>query len=206
MKKIKFLGVKIAIITLIIAVITAGSFWKLSGSTFQQETTAFVEQIHDLATLATAEAYLKTVIEQEDNKLFGKEIGLNVPGTKRELLLIVPATVIAGVDLKGITEKDIRVNEEEKMLEIILPDAELIQDPAIQMDQVRAFSEKGLFRGEVKWEEGFDLAAYAQDQIKQEAIDTGLLQTAEVHAEKVLSEFFGNLGYSVTLTFKDREV
>ncbi|MCH1624329.1 DUF4230 domain-containing protein [Fredinandcohnia quinoae] len=198
----KFWGIRMIAILLLLAIFIAGAIWIFSGSTFKKETTTFVEQVQDLATLATAEAHMKVIIEQEDNMLFGKEINLNIPGTKRELLLVVPATVIAGVDLKGITKEDIKVDEKAKKLEIKLPAATFIQEPSIQMDQVRTFSDEGLFRGEVKWAEGFDLAAEAQTKIEEEAVEFGLLQTAERNAEKVLNEFFGNLDYTVKVTYK----
>ena len=92
--------------------------------------------------------------------------------------------------------------ENKKELEIVLPRATLIQEPAILMDHVKTISDEGLLRGEVKWDEGFDLAAEAQGDIKDEAIKIGLLESAEKSAEKVLEGFFGNLGYTVKLTFK----
>lgn len=195
-------------IALLLIVMTAVSTWIFASNlfkiepTFKQETTVFVEQIQDLATLATAEAHLKVVIEQEDNKLFGKDISLNLPGTKRELLLVVPATVLAGVNLSGVTSENLNINEEKKQLEITLPRATFIQDPAIQMNEVKTFSDEGLFRSEAKWAEGFDLAAEAQQQIIDEASEIGLLQTAEQSAEKVLKGFFSNLGYTVEITFR----
>src|SRR5690606_26176787 len=128
-------------------------------STFKKESTVFVENVQELSTLATAEAHVKVIIEQEDNKLFGEEINVNFPGTQRELLLVGPATVIAGVDLKGITSEDIKIDEKNKKLEMSLPPAAFIQEPAIQMEKVKTFSDEGLFRGEVKWDEGFNLAA-----------------------------------------------
>ena len=51
-------------------------------------------------------------------------------------------------------------------------------------------------------DEGFDLASVAQEQAKQEAVEIGLLQTAEKNAEKVLKEFFGNFGYTVNISFE----
>lgn len=196
----KFL--KILFVVLLLLVIAYGSVLLLNGSTFKKESTTFVEQIQELAMLATAEAHVTVTIEEKDNKLFGNNIPVNLPGTKRELLLIVPATVIAGVDLQGITSDDIKVNEDEKELEIVLPRATLIQEPAILMDRVKTISDEGLFRGEVKWDEGFDLAAVAQEEIKVEAVEIGLLESAEKSAEKVLEGFFGNLGYTVKLTFR----
>ncbi|KGR75412.1 DUF4230 domain-containing protein [Ureibacillus sinduriensis] len=198
----KLWGKKILLFTLFLIAIIAAGVWFLSGSTFKKESITFVEQVQELATLATAEAHIKVIIEEEDNKLFGKDISVNLPGTKREVLLIVPATVIAGVDLKGITSNDIKVNDNEKLLEIDLPRATFIQDPTIQMDSVKTFSDEGLFRGEVQWKEGFDLAAEAQVEIKKEAMEIGLLESAETSAEKVLKGFFSNLGYTVKITFK----
>lgn len=198
----KFWGRKILLIALSFIIVVSGGIWLYSGSTVNTESVTFVEHVQELSTLATAEAHIKVVIEQEDNKLFGKDISLNIPGTKREVLLVVPATVIAGVDLKHVTAENMKIDDDAKRLEITLPHSTLIQEPAIQMEQVKAFSEEGLLRGEVKWEEGFDLAAEAQNQIKEEAREIGLLQTAEKNAEKVLKEFFGNMGYSVVVTFK----
>ena len=114
----------------------------------------------------------------------------------------MPATVIAGVDLKQVSPRDIKINDKEKELEIVLPPADFIQEPSIQMDKIITYSDEGLLRQEPKWDEGFDLGAQAQKQIKKEAKETGLLQTAEKNAEKVLKEFFKNLGYSVKVSFK----
>lgn len=198
----KLWGFRIFLTVLLLVVGVSGVTWLFFGSTFKKESTISVEQVREIAKLATAEALVTVTIEEEDNKLFGKNISVNLPGTKRELLLVVPATVIAGVDLKGITSDDITVNENKKELEIVLPRATLIQEPAILMDHVKTISDEGLFRGEVKWDEGFDLAAEAQGDIKDEAIKIGLLESAEKSAEKVLKVFFGNLGYTVKLTFK----
>lgn len=70
------------------------------------------------------------------------------------------------------------------------------------MDNIKTISDEGLFRGEVKWDEGFDLAAEAQGAIKAEVLKIGLFKSAEKSAEKFLEGFFGNLGYTVKLTFK----
>lgn len=198
-----FFNVKI--ISTIFILLTIGIIsiviWSFVGSTFKKESITFVENVQELATLATAEAHMKAVIHETDNKIFSKDIGFNLLGTKRELLLIVPGTVIAGVDLKGITSEDMVINEETKELDITLPHANLIQEPALQMDNILAMDNSGIFRGEVKWDEGLDKVAEAQEQMRQDAISAGLLETAEKNAEKVLKEFFKNIGYKVNVTF-----
>ncbi|MCM3668865.1 DUF4230 domain-containing protein [Mesobacillus maritimus] len=172
------------------------------GSTFQSESFSMVESIQNLATLTSAEAYVTTVLKEEDNKLFNQDLNVNFPGTRRTLLLIVPAKVLAGVDLKEITSKDIKINEDKKEISIVLPHAQLLQEPSIHMDKVQTYSEEGLFRQEVNWSEGFDLAAKAKSQIEQEAIELGLLIKAEESAEQILQSFFHQLGYSSTITFE----
>ncbi|MFD2212373.1 DUF4230 domain-containing protein [Metabacillus endolithicus] len=188
----------LAIVILVAFIIAFGVFRPFAGSTIKQESVTFVERVQELATLATAEAHMKEVLHQEENKNF---LNIDLPGTKREVLLVVPATVIAGVDLKGITSKDLDINEETKEIDITLPHAEIIQEPSVQMDKIQAVDKNGLFRDDIKMNEGFELAAEAQEKIRQGAISSGLLDSAEKNAEKVLKEFFKNDGYTVNVSF-----
>ena len=75
------------------------------GSTFTEQKGVFLEQVQELNEMATAEAYTKVIIERQDNQLFGQSIGLNVPGTKRQLLVVIPGSVKAGVDLSEAHRK-----------------------------------------------------------------------------------------------------
>lgn len=172
-----------------------------SERTSAVEKGSFVEQMKDLSSLASAQAYVKAVIEKEDNEIFGKKINMNVPGTKRKLLVIIPANVTAGVNLEALREKDLKINDKAKTIELVLPKAEIIQDPTLEFDQVQLFSVEGVFRDEVNWEEAYQLADEAKAQVKKEAIQQGLLQTAEKNAKKTLTEFYQQLGYHVTIRF-----
>lgn len=193
------------LLALVITLASIVGFWFYPRGAQMTETTMFVDQIQELAFLATAEAKVTVVKEEVDHKLLGMQLPVNfVPGTQREILLIIPATVIAGVDLEQVTSEQITVNEEDKKLAIILPRATFIQDPAIEMDSIKTWSGKGLLRGEVNWDEGFDLAGAAQEEIKEEAVNMGILETAEKSAEKVLAGFFTNLGYEVEITYNQK--
>ncbi|WP_404429595.1 DUF4230 domain-containing protein [Sutcliffiella horikoshii] len=192
---------KISLSIFILLVIILGGVWVFSGATFKEESVTYVERVQELATLATVKAHMKVVIQEEDNKIFGKDISMNLFGTKREILIVVPSTVIAGVDLKGVTPEDMVINEETRVIDITVPHAQLIQDPALQMDNIQTFVDGGLFREDVDWEEGFDLASKAQEQTRQEAVSGGLLESAEENAEIVLKEFFKNINYTVNVKF-----
>jgi hypothetical protein len=188
---------------LLVGGVSIGVYSLLSGSTFTEEKGAFVERIQEMSSLATAQGFIKAVIEQEDNQFFGKDINTDIPGTKRKLLMVVPGTVLAGVDLQGIDEDDIVVDEEKKEIQLTLPHAEILQDPSIDTENIKTFSVEGIFRNDVDWNEGFALAEVAKDQISQEAVEQGLLQAAEKNAEKSLKGFFEQLGYDVTIQFQD---
>ncbi len=192
----------LALCAIIIGATSIGVYTWISGTSFKQSEASFIEQIHEMNSLATAQGFVKTVIEQEDNKLFGKEISADLPGTKRKLLLVVPGTVLAGVNLDRVEADDIALDEKEKTLSLTLPKAEILQSPSIDTENIKAFSVEGLFRSEVDWEEGYQLATEAKDMIELEAIDQGILQAAETSAKDSLTSFFDQLGYKVTITFE----
>lgn len=197
---------KVAIpLLLSLIIITIGAIvWFVSmDSATRQEHALIVDNVQALATLATAKAHVKTVIEEEDNKLFGKDIPFNFPGTKRKLLVVVPGTVVAGVDLSSITSEQIILVDETNEIKVTLPHATFIEEPSLLMDKVQTFSAEGIFREEVTWDEGFDLAARAQTQIKEESIALGILDMAEENAVNALNQFFTELGYTkVTVLFE----
>jgi len=166
------------------------------------ETGSFIEQIKDLSSLATSQAYVKAVIEKEDNQLFGKEISTNIPGTKRNLLLLIPGTVTAGVDLAKLNQKNLQIDEDEKTIKISLPHADIIQEPTLDFEKAQVFSVEGIFRDEVNWEEGYELAEEAKGLVRTEAISQGLIEIAEKNAERTLTEFFSALGYKTVVEYE----
>lgn len=199
-KKI-MLFLSIIVVLLIVGIV---GLWKIA---FPKEpvvrTGAYLEQMKDLSTLATSQAFVKTILEKEDNEIFGKGIETNIPGTKRKILLVVPGTLTAGVDLSAVTEDQFELNEEEKSMRILLPKADFLQDPSINFDEVETYSVSGIFRGDVKWEEAYSLMDEAKEIMKEEAIEQGILVKAEENAEKTLKEFYGKLGYSVQVSFEE---
>jgi hypothetical protein len=161
-----------------------------------------VESIQKLATLATAQAYIQTTISKEDYKLFGVSIPIDFPGSKRTLFLVAHGEVTVGVDLKNLTKKDITLDNKTKAIHITLPHATIIQEPSIDSKNIIAFSKEGMFRSEPNEKEWFKQEDLAKQKIKEEAIQSGLLKTAEDNARTALEGFFKNLNYTVTVTFK----
>ena len=145
------------------------------------------EQIQELNELATAEAYTKVIIERQDNTLFGQSIGLNLPGTKRQLLVVIPGSVKAGVNMSGLTEKDVVIDEENKTAKLTLPPATFLGGAEIYFDKVEVYSYEGLFRDKANIEEAYELAAEAKELILEETAGQGVLTMAQQNAEKTLT-------------------
>lgn len=162
-----------------------------------------VTGVHDLATLTTAEAYVMTTIEGQDNKLFGQEIKMDLPGTKRVYFFVIPGKLQAGVDLSQVTQDDIQIDTAAQKVEILIPHATFLEE-IIQVDQVQVFTDAGLFRSVMTAEESLAHLSDAKvmDKLRREANAQDILKRAEENAVRVLEGFYENLGYDVTVTFK----
>lgn len=201
--KRSYLIIALLILLLILSLPFVAFYMLKQGSTFTEQKGVFLEQIQDLKELATAEAYTKVIIERQDNTLFGQSIGLNLPGTKRQLLVVIPGSVKAGVNLAELTEKDVIIDEENKTAKLTLPPATFLGGAEIYFDQVEVYSYEGLFREKANIEEAYELAAEAKGLILEETAGQGVLSMAQQNAEKTLREMFSFAGYEVTIEFKE---
>lgn len=189
----------------IVVVAITLTFWFVHSITNGQKQTvgAVVEKISDLNELTTAEAYTKVVIERENNKIFGQEINLDIPGTKQKILLIIPGTVRSSIDLKKLNDSDVKIDDEQKIITIILPKPEINQQPTLDLDQVKIFSSEGLFRGEATIKEGFSLSREAQRLMVAEATAQGLIERSKKNAEKSIQDLYSLVEYKAVIQFKE---
>lgn len=201
--KRSFLILLVLFLLVVIALPIATIYFIKNASTFTEEKTAVLERIQNLNELATAEAYTKVIIERQDNTIFGQSIGVNLPGTKRQLLVIIPGSVKAGVQLSELEEKDIVLDEEKKTATLTVPRAQFLGGPELFFDEVEIFSYEGVFRVQANIEEAYELAEEAKALIVEEMSEQGVLRMAEMNAQKTLSEIFEFVGYEVTVRFKE---
>lgn len=201
----RWFGRKRLLLLLVLAALMAGfaGAWSILSVKEKPSTAVFVSGVRELSALATAEAYVMTTIEGADNRIFGFDIDVDVPGTKRSYLFVVPAKMLAGVDLKSLRADDVRIDHGAKTIEIALPHATFLEE-AVQMDQIKVFTNEGLFRGSTDIKEGLKLMSEQQvlGKLRDEASATGILQLAERNAEKALQELYGKTGYRLSVSFK----
>lgn len=197
-----FLVLAILLLLLFIA-LPLGTYWMLNGSTATESKIVFLEEIRNLNELSTAEAFSKAIIKREDNEVFGREIGLDLPGTKRQLLVVIPGSVKAGIDFSEVTEDDIEVDEEAKTATLTLPKADFLGGPELFMDQVEVVSNEELFRGRPDISEAYGLLEEAQKMMLEETEGQGLLERAEENGVDSVQGMFQLVGYDVSVEFKD---
>lgn len=109
-----------------------------------------------------------------------------------QLLLIVYGEVTAGVDLGRIAEPNVSVNG--RTVEIQLPESEVFAT-RVDNQRTRVYSRRtGLFTSVDPHLES-DVRREAEKQIRQAAIDGGVLRVAATNAQTTLTTFLRGLGF-----------
>ncbi len=191
------------LVFLLLITVPFSAFWMLKGSTFTENKGVFLERIQSLNELSTAEAFTKVIINRQDNKIFGQEIGLELPGTERKLLVVIPGSVRAGIDFSKIEANDMVIDEEARTATLTLPKVEFLGGPKIFFDQVEIFTYEGLFREKANIEEGYKIAKEAEKLMMKEATSQGVLKLAEENAAKSVADMFALVDYDVTVKFEE---
>lgn len=118
------------------------------------------------------------------------------------LTLMAVGEVFAGVDLSKLGAEDV-YRDEEGVITIVLPDSEVLVT-RIDNDETKVINrDTGVFRSQDKGLEG-RARAYAERQIRDEAVAKGILDLATANAEEKLAEFVTKLG-ATSVRFVRRE-
>lgn len=142
--------------------------------------------LQKMSDLATAEYVVTKIIKASDNKTWYK-VG------DRKILMSCKASLVAGIDLSRLTEKDIKIDGEN--ISLTLPHAKLIYINIKPEDIQTVFQEVSLFRTNFSSQEKDDLAAQAEKQIKESADSLGIFVTAETNASLFINNFLQKEGF-----------
>lgn len=175
-----------AVLFLLVGVVAAGC--GKSSKTQRQEVLA-IQQMSDLVTV---EYVVTKIIKANDNKTWYK-VG------DRKILMSCRASIKAGIDLAGLTDKDIAIDG--KDISIALPPAKLISLNMPPESIIVEYEEIDAFRSPFKAGERDALAAQAEAQIKSSVEAMGVLQTAQGNAQAFVTDFLKRLGFNnITIT------
>ena len=145
-----------------------------------------IHEVRALARLETIQYSVEKVITAEVNQ------GVLGPLFGDRLLFVAHGTVIAGIDMSKIATQDMWLQD--KVLNVRLPSAEIF---TATLDNQKSYiydRQTGLLtHGNVNLETA--ARQVAEDQIRQGALDDGILALAGQNAETYLSRLFLALGY-----------
>jgi len=146
-------------------------------------------QIHALGRLETIRYALTTIVEGKRGSGGVLEwVGL---GTV-ELVLIVPGEVIAGVDLATVTADDIQVRGD--AVTLVLPAPEVLVT-RVDPGAVRVYDLKQKLFAPAPDELELELLARAEDNLRGQALEAGILDGARSVAEAQLTNWLYELGF-----------
>lgn len=159
---------------------------------------AQVITLKEMSELATAEYVVTKIIKASDNKSWFK-LG------ERKILMSCRATIKAGIDLSLIKEDNISVNK--KSISLLLPHAKVLSLDIRPEDVKTEYETATAFRSSFSSAERDQLAAQGEAGIRREIQSSGILQTAEINATLVLTDFLRTLGYgTINIHFDDTPI
>ena len=142
--------------------------------------------LQKMSDLATAEYVVTKIIKANDDKTWYK-VG------DRKILMSCKASLVAGIDLSKLTEKDIHIDGEN--ITIILPHAKLLYINIKPEDIKTAYQDVSLFRTNFSANEKDGLAAQAEKQLKANAGSLGIFVTAETNSTLFINNFLQKIGF-----------
>lgn len=155
-----------------------------------------ITAIRDLAQLTTVETVQYTIVEK------GTDEGWLAWARGDSLRLFAVARIGAGVDLGGLTVRDVSVDEG-GVVELQVPSAVILYvDPDEDATQVLDRDVGFFTSGDPGLES--DVRRIADEVLVDNAIEAGILEQAEANARSVLTDFLLSLGYrDVVVTFDE---
>jgi hypothetical protein len=161
---------------------------------------AVVLAVRDMARLDATSFHIEKVIEVSDpqSRLWG------LVEAKDAILLVAVGDVVAGVDLAKLRDDDVSVDAATHTLRMRLPPAD-VTSSTLDERATHVYSRKtDVLASRNEQLEG-EARARAEDQMRQAAIDAGILDRAQASAERTLRALLRSLGYEhIVLDWADR--
>lgn len=184
---------------LLIAIVFSGLSLLNIGCTSKEQSSKMQEVLglRNMSDLATAEYVVTKIIKANDDQTWYK-IG------NRKILMSCKASLVAGIDLSKLTEKDIHIDGDN--ISLTLPRAHLLYLDIKPEDIKTAFEDVSVFRSNFSTQEKNDLARQAEKQIRESADSLGIYVTAESNATLFINDFLQKEGFkNISINFSARK-
>jgi hypothetical protein len=188
----------VAGVALLVLVLVAGLFafgvldapWLHSSSRGALPPSTVVVAVRDLSRLESASYHMAKVVELTDqqSKLFG------LLTAKDAILLVAEGDVVAGVDLSKLGDADVRVDPDKRGARVRLPAPEVF---SASLDDAHTHVYERTTDALASRNEQLEGKARreAEAQMRQGAIDAGILGQARANAERTVRSLLRGLGF-----------
>jgi hypothetical protein len=163
-------------------------------------TPGVITAIHDVARLEATVFHVEKVVEVDDaqSRLWG------LVRAKDALLLVAVGDVIAGVDMTKVNATDVHEDGPARSVRVLMPAPEIVSSTLDEhATHVYRRSTDVLAARNEQLEGTARLAA--EQQMRKEAIDGGILERARTSADRTISALLRQLGYEhIEIDWADR--
>jgi hypothetical protein len=181
---------RLAILILILSLIFSNC--KKQKSIPEQK--AAILSIKEMQQLASVEYQVSKVVKATDKAWF--KLG------DRKILIRCKAKVKAGIDLAGLTEKQIVIENEQ--ITLYLPHAKILALQILEEDIDTPIESTGFFRDRFSLAEKQQLLTQAEQDIREKCSTLGIEKDAEKFAQQYLENLLKQIGYNkVNINFKE---
>ena len=142
--------------------------------------------LRDIGKLVTEEYYFTEVISFSSIKQFAKK---DIKITESSFLASYDGVIHAGIDF---TEIGIEKDDELKKITAYLPQAE-IQTVDVDPESLIVYSEKTGFGNKITLEDYNNALIELEKNVKNKALEKGILERADESAETIIRSFIGSL-------------
>lgn len=160
--------------------------------------TTIVHEINNLARLETASVEMEKIVtaERGDNDFLWGMMG-------ESMIFVAHGKVVAGVDLAQMTPDDIQVVDPDTVM-VHLPPAGIFTDLPV-LDNAKSYvadRDSGLLAGADPQLET-EVRQVAEERLREEAIASGVIETANVNAQQYMISFLQGLGFEEIIFTED---
>ncbi len=157
---------------------------------------ALLQSVRDLSQYHAAEGNFQVIVDLEKDVSWVPDV---IAGSRT--LFVAQGSVNAYVDLEGLSDKALTVDEQKKTVQVRLPAAQLAK-PNIDQEHTYLYSQqRGIWdRVEAMFDTADQKEFYllAEKKIGEAATNANLTDRAERNTRQMLTGMFGSLGYKAT--------
>ncbi len=186
----------ILVLVLVLVIILFISYNKIS---LDRQTnllsTRVEENIVRLVELSTVKYNYTNIVEYSNNVQLK---GVNIPLTNKNFIVKYSGYLKAGIDLETLKI----TMDDRNTVEVIMDRAKIIEN-VISEEDVYFFNEKDSIFNKLKFDDLYSVLIEEKEKMKNQAIEDGLLNDAEINGEETIKSLLEGMGFkSIKVKFR----